>query len=673
MSFHPSPYRLAFSGGAPDTRGGAARLARGAWQLGNDPALDLDSPSAPTGRHALSFRWLGASVLTALAGTLLIGSAIYVSSQGEVTFAAPAEPAPAAGGRANAGGGLRKGDKLVRAETVAAAKQSYRAPMTLRSGDREVIKVRSFTRISTGLSLTSGVYATNIPAFNPMRFFASAEAERGVEPPPEAFDAEVSVVKTDLSTMLLEPAGPGLTDADVLAQLEAEARSSEQAGRLSAALPTFLPRAFATPVGAAAGSPGLFPRTSDPTFRSIEVRVVPENVTNLPKSAARAGEVAFEDRTVTVKRGETLDAALRGAAATAEEARQIVGALGGRDRTAEGLHLRLLLAPPTGPGQPRAVLRAVLYGERGIEAIAAMNDRGAFVSVAPPPAETGRPDNRPGQDEEEEETEGSGARLYDSLYETALKHDLPRQTVEDLVRIFGYDVDFQRRVSPGDSFEIFFAAEDEGGDRAEILSAALTLGSDVRRIFRYQAEDGSVDYLDEAGRSLKKFLVRKPILDARMSSGFGSRSHPVLGYAKMHTGVDWAARIGQPILAAGNGTVTKAGWDGGYGRRIEIQHTNGYVTTYNHQSAFARGIAPGMRVRQGQVIGFVGSTGLSTGPHLHYEVVVNGRFVDPMKIRVPRGRELDGRALQDFGRQRDQIDALSKRAASNQLAASEAR
>ena len=130
----------------------------------------------------------------------------------------------------------------------------------------------------------------------------------------------------------------------------------------------------------------------------------------------------------------------------------------------------------------------------------------------------------------------------------------------------------------------------------------------------------------------------------------------------MHTGVDWANRIGTPIVSAGNGTVLKAEWDSGYGRRIEVQHTNGYVTAYSHLSRFGGGISPGARVRQGQVIGYLGNTGLSTGPHLHYEVIVNGHFVDPMKIRLPRGRELDGRSLAEFKRQREQVDGLMERA-----------
>jgi murein DD-endopeptidase MepM/ murein hydrolase activator NlpD len=308
----------------------------------------------------------------------------------------------------------------------------------------------------------------------------------------------------------------------------------------------------------------------------------------------------------------------------------------------------------------------VLFGERGVEAIAATNDRGQFVSVTPPAdnprteAATGRGD----PDEEEDEDGRGGVRLYESLYETALKNELPRKTVDDLVRIFGFDVDFQRRVTSGDTFEIFYGQE-EDSTQPELLYAALTVGGEARRVYRYQAEDGSIDFFDELGRSLKKFLLRKPISDGILRSGFGFRRHPILGYSKMHTGIDWANRIGTPIIAAGNGTVIKAEWDSGYGRRVEIQHPNGYVTAYSHQSRFANGIAPGARIRQGQVIGYVGNTGLSTGPHLHYEVIVNGHFVDPMKIRLPRGRELDGRALAEFKRQREQVDGLMEKAHAN--------
>jgi murein DD-endopeptidase MepM/ murein hydrolase activator NlpD len=644
-----------------------------AYDLGHEPPLDPAGGAAEVDRRGVSLRWLGASVLTGLTGAALIGAAIYVSHDGEITFAAVAERAlptlrsPAEDRGLNT---ARKGDKLVRSEVVALAKQSFRAPMTVRNREREAIRVRPFVRIATNLSLTSGAYAADIPPFNPLRLFAEAEGERFAEPPAAAADADVSVVKRDLSSLLAELNGPTLSDADVVAQIEEERRLANDVGRRTGAavvMPAqlMLSRILRQPAGLA--DPLAENRPLDAPFSSIEVRVVPENVTTLAKVEPRSAEPLFEERDVPVRKGEPIEVVLRATGASPDQIQGIVAALGRAKiaALAEGQQLRILLGPGARPGDGRQVVRVILYGERGIEAIAAVNDRGMFVSVAPPTDDNAaRVASRATGGEEEEDDDGGGVRLYNSLYETALKHDLPRQTVEELIRVFGYDVDFQRRVSAGDNFELFYTFDEDGGsDRPEILYAALTLGGEAKRVFRFQSpDDGSVDYFDEVGRSLKKFLIRKPIADGQLRSGFGYRRHPILGYSKMHTGVDWSNRIGTPIMAAGNGTVIKAEWDSGYGRRVEVQHANGYVTAYSHQSAFARGIAPGARVRQGQLIGYVGSTGLSTGPHLHYEVIVNGHFVDPMKIRVPRGRELEGRLLADFKRQREQVETLLQRA-----------
>lgn len=689
MTSTTAPLRPEFRRSDPDLRArrsGARPRSRG-WscELGTEPPLDPASPGPGADRRDWSIRWFGGSVLTGCAGALLLGSAIYVSSDGDLTFAEPAEPAPALSPRAADGSGpaARKGDKLVRAEMAASAKQVFRSPMTLRAGDREVIKVRSFVRIATNLSMVSGVYATDIPPFNPLRFFSEGPVDRAAELPPETSDADVSVVKSDLSLLAVEFGASVLTDADVAEQIQEEARMRAEAGRRGglafSSLP--LPQSLMLPRSRTL-DPGLL-APSDPggmesAFRTIDVRVVPENVSTLDKGVPAASATAFTERSLTIRRGDTLEGVLAANGAAPDDARAVVAALGGRDKalpTLEGLLFRLLFAPGPNPGEPGRIARATLLSERGIEAIAAMTDRGVFVPVAPPPIESGKADTKANAEDGDDEAEAGGVTLYNSLYETALKQDLPRYLVEDLIRVFGYDVDFQRRVTPGDSFELFYATDEEGSaERPEVLSAALTIGSEVHRVFRYQGEDGSVDFFDEAGRSLKKFLLRKPVLEARLSSGYGNRFHPILGYAKMHTGVDWAARVGTPILTAGIGTVIKAGWDSGYGRRVEVQHANGYVTTYNHLSAFGRGVAPGARLRQGQILGYVGSSGLSTGAHLHYEVVVNGHFVDPMRIRVPRGRELDGRALVDFSRQRDQVSTLMQKATNpNRLAQRDSR
>ncbi|GJE60830.1 M23 family metallopeptidase [Methylobacterium trifolii] len=663
--------------GETDTTTRAPRLQA----HGVQPALDLlGSDAARIDRRAVNLRWLCASALTGVTGAALIGAALHVSLQGEASYAAipekvtvAARPQPSENGANLA----RKGDRLVRNLMIASAKQSFRAPVTVRLGDREIIKAKPFVRITTALSMSTGVFAGDIPKFDPMKFVSDEPAERAPDPgTADAPGAEVSVVKRDLSEAVIESNAPALGDDAVTAQVEEERRIAAEAGRRTAipiAPQIMLSRTLQQGPGTA--DPATLPKDGNP-FKSIEVLVVPENVTRLAKVELRANETPLiEERDLALKRGDSLEGVLKATGfSNDEQVRGVVTALGGKARTAaltEGQQLRVQIAPGAKPGDPRQVSRVVLYGEAGIAGIAAINDRGAFVSVAPPPedAPSRKPQAAAENGEDDEEDGGSGPRLYQSLYETAARHDLPRATVEDIVRVFSYDLDFQRRISSGDGLDVFYTFDEDAGagasDRPDLLYASLNLGGESRKVYRFQSpDDGSIDYLDDQGRSLKKFLIRKPIADGIMRSGFGYRRHPVLGYAKLHTGVDWANPIGTPIVAAGNGTVIKAEWDSGYGRRVEIQHINGYVTTYNHMSRFGRGISAGTRVRQGQVIGYVGSTGLSTGAHLHYEVIINGHFVDPMKIRVPRGRELDGRLLAEFKRQREQIDAVMQKSKS---------
>jgi murein DD-endopeptidase MepM/ murein hydrolase activator NlpD len=634
--------------------------------LGHEPPLNSSGSTAPQiDKWEVNLRWLGASVLTGVTGAALIGASIYITFEGASISALPPERAALTGRAASARDEeratnvARKADRLNMTENTVSARQSFKAPMTIRKGEREAIKVRQFVRVATNLSLTSGTYAADIPPFNPLRLFAE-ETEGRVEPAPEVADADVSVLRRDLASVAIEASAPALTDNDVLAILEEERRVFNEAGRRTTVpIPAqqMLSRTLRPPeaLGDALG----YARVVDAPFSTIEVRVVPENVTDLAKVEQKAMPPLVEERDVVLRKGETLETALRSYGGTPEQIAAITSALSARMRVegmAEGQRLRILIAPGPRLGDPRQIVRVIAFGERGIEGIAATNDRGVFVSVTPPqdPATQQIAD---ASEEEGEEDGRGGVRLYESLYETALKNDLPRETVDELVRIFGYDVDFQRRVAQGDAFEVFFGSDDENG-LPEVLYASLTVGGEQRRVYRYQGDDGTVDFFDEAGRSLKKFLIRKPIADGILRSGFGSRYHPILGYSRPHTGVDWAHRVGTPIIAAGNGTVIKAEWDSGYGRRVELQHTNGYVTAYSHMSSFAKGIAPGKRVQQGQVIGYVGNSGLSTGPHLHYEVIINGSFVDPLKIRLPRGRELEGRGLVEFKRQREQVDEL---------------
>jgi murein DD-endopeptidase MepM/ murein hydrolase activator NlpD len=249
-------------------------------------------------------------------------------------------------------------------------------------------------------------------------------------------------------------------------------------------------------------------------------------------------------------------------------------------------------------------------------------------------------------------TRASGT-IDGSLYASAVAAGVPDAVVVDLIHIYSYDVDFQREVKAGDKFDLLYThyldetgAAVKGGD---IQYAELTLGRTKKPLYRFTTSDDNVtDYYTPAAISGKRQLMRTPIDGARLSSGFGMRRHPVLGYTKMHKGVDFAAPKGTPVMASGNGVVKMARWHGGYGNFIELAHSNSYSTGYAHLSRLARGIKPGVRVRQGQIIAYVGSTGRSTGPHLHYEVMHKAKQINPMGVKLPTGRELTGKDLVAF-------------------------
>lgn len=263
----------------------------------------------------------------------------------------------------------------------------------------------------------------------------------------------------------------------------------------------------------------------------------------------------------------------------------------------------------------------------------------------------------------------AAGEIRQSIYETAVAQGAGDQQVVDFAEIFSYDVDFQREIWPGDEFEILYeAVNDERGDRIRngaVLFASLK-GQTIKekQFYRFTpSDDGVTDYFDESGQSAKKFLMRTPINGARLSSGFGNRRHPILGYTKLHKGTDFAAPRGTPIYAAGNGVIERSDRYGSYGNYIRIRHANGYKTAYAHLNGFAKGVRAGRRVKQGEVIGYVGTTGRSTGPHLHYEVYVNDKPVNAMSLKLPRGRKLEGDQLAAFEQERARIDALRLEAA----------
>ena len=240
-----------------------------------------------------------------------------------------------------------------------------------------------------------------------------------------------------------------------------------------------------------------------------------------------------------------------------------------------------------------------------------------------------------------------------NLSSAAKKAGIPKPILSEMTRVFSYDVDFQRDIHPGDRLEVVFEEIwDEDGKFAKygnMIFASLKYGQKELKIQRYKPTDDSrADYFDANGRAVRKALLRTPVDGARITNGFGMRRHPILGYSKMHEGVDFAAPIGTPIIAAGDGVIVQKGWNGGYGHYVEIRHNKEFATAYGHLSRYHANLQVGKRVRQGDVIGYIGSTGLSTGPHLHYEVLRGQRKINPVGVKFPTGRVLAGKELQKF-------------------------
>ena len=646
----------------PRSRGAHRSRHVEAIELGNEPPLSVDGGnSALIDRRRVSVQWFAGTILTALCGAALMGGAVFTSLDGQANFAALPERVEVAlrGALGTAGDRLglaHKSDRLPTAEPPAYTHQLLRVSTITRSGNHEIVRVRPFIRVAGNLSLAAPDPSANIPAFNPQKLLADSAPGGGTASaaPPEAQpDAEVAFVMRDLAPML-----PKLKIAFTSPPDEIRARVREAADwsrKTHAAL------AESSITGIKLAYAGL--PNSDP-YAGFEARVVPENITLLAKTTEKTtGGNPFNEKVIAVKKGETVASVLKELGAEPDEIAAITKELGsyGKDGGIKpGQKLRILMSPMPNSKRLQPV-RVIVADDAAIDAAVALSDAGQYVQVDTKNVDSEVADNN----NDSTPINTAGVTLYDSVYETALRDDVPRPIIEDLIRIYSFDVDFQRKVQPGDSFEVLYAGDDDkpGVDRrTDVLFAALTIGGETKKLYRYQTpDDGLIDYYDPMGKSAKKFLLRKPVAEGVMTSGFGLRRHPILGYVKMHTGVDWAAPTGTPIYAAGNGVIEKEGWESGYGKFILIRHANGYETAYGHMSAYAKGAHEGEHVRQGQVIGFIGSTGLSTGSHLHFEIRINDRFVDPMRIRLPHGRELHGKTLAAFEQERHRIDGILTR------------
>lgn len=641
----------------------------GMVELGNDPPLLLsDEPEQAPVRRAVSARWLGGTILTGLTSVFLMGGALMAALDNPNQFATPPEASGLSIGDIDDGNAFgQKSDRMRPIEEEVATRQILQVSTVTRQGERDFIKLRPFARIVSTLGSANEDNVAEIPEYDVLRIFADTSAP---DPGPAAADGssdgQISDTNVDGEVSVKVSALP--VGTPVLSTVALDNAAVEQVVRAAAKFGGGGDVKMATAMAYAEdGDDGEFGADvaavdgEDP-FSALGVKIVPENVSNIAKSddEAIAGQMT-EDKIIAVAGNDELLTILEENGLADDDATEIVTALAelidlsGLDPSNK---IRIAYASDEFDATSERPVRVSVYENGAHQATVARSDADTFVRADEPSA---IPETIEVADTVRKKTT-TLPKVYDAVYRTALEQQVPQPLVDQLIRIFAFDVDFQARITPGDTMEVFHSLPDpDDRDAAdpEILYAALTVGGISKRFYRFRtSDDGYVDYYDDEGKSAKKFLMRKPVTTGVLRSRFGMRKHPILKRRRMHNGVDYSAPRGTPILAAGNGRVEKAGRTRGYGNLIVLKHTNGYETAYAHQKSFAKGIAPGARVRQGQVIGYVGSTGLSTGPHLHFEIRVNKSAVDPLRIRLPRGRVLADDLLDSFQNERNRIDAL---------------
>jgi murein DD-endopeptidase MepM/ murein hydrolase activator NlpD len=619
------------------------------------PAIESARGLGPPGRRLVSLRWLGAVALAGLFGMGLLGFALFVAMDGQLELA---EAPRAAYTGASSSDPLPRGDALVSRATVVGAKRLFRAPYGHLANGRETMASAPFLRLSTRLLPSSVGLEADVPPLRQADLIREAGVSAGdaalAQAPADPAEEDLGDVSVAVTEMPDDPGeeGPVLPE-DVAAR---QAKATADAARTLQPLASFSSQSTLG-VSILAGTQA--PAELDSPFASMDVRIVPENITEIARRPdGNAGRRAVA---VDVAPGETLADPLRQAGASEDDAARFGSALGG----SSGRHPSSVVAEFEAVDGGRRLTRATLKEEERTVAKVALADSGAVVPVITQdpaygvgPGILGRLAGSASGNEGGGGERPDAMSMHQSLYQTALLNDIPRETIEEVLRLFAFDVDFERAVGPDDRIDLLAREDAEGHGRPVLVYAALTLDRERIAYWRTPAENGGTVFVDSEGRSNRRMLVSKPIVEARLTSGFGSRYHPVLHYTRPHNGIDWANKVGTPIFAAGDGEVIEAGWHSGYGRHVEIRHGDGFVTTYSHMSAIAKGIEPGAPVRLGQTIGALGQTGLATGPHLHFEVKLNDTFVNPLTVRVPRANRLGGADAERFNHERLQIDRV---------------
>ncbi|MEQ1771525.1 MAG: M23 family metallopeptidase [Devosia sp.] len=605
----------------------------------------------PHGRE-LSVAWLTGTVMTGLTSVLMMGAALYVSFQGQDTFSTAFEALRimTRSISTSADDLISKTDRVRPLARTQSELEIVEASIRETVDGRDIIRKQPFERIRASLATAVTALSEDVPAYDPVALIESSQPVMVPETDlgntniyGTNVEGEVSIKTAALPTTLVPPRS--ITDqgaADFVRQT-VEAFFSEGSAEDS--------------LGAAAPAPGAVRdlgvlEPGDGT--TIQGDVL--NLSAMPKTTpANEAGLGRTERTISIKDPTPVaDFLVKNGFPPS-----MTGAIGLTLRNVSGLNVldnkarvRILLGAVSG-SDVLVPYRLSIYehdasGADVHKATIARTDRGTYVLASEPAFQ-------PFTDEDTEQINVSNLpTIYRAIWETARKHEIDDKTTQRIIAMFAYDVDMTKKISETgqDGIELLETDKDADG-KQELLYVALKLGSTTKELYRFRTVDGAVDFYDPAGETGKRFLTRRPLQGGgRMSSRFGYRVHPIFKTRKLHTGVDLAAPRNTPIYAAGDGIIEKAQWTSGYGRFVMIKHVNGFETGYGHMNKFADGIKAGDKVRQGQIIGYVGSTGNSTGNHLHFEIKINGNFVDPLSVKLPRDKSLPS---QDEGAFKDTI------------------
>ncbi|WP_108398771.1 M23 family metallopeptidase [Devosia submarina] len=612
----------------------------------------------PHGRE-LSFAWLSGTVMTGLTSVLLMGAALYVSFEGQDTFSTAYEALQ-----------LARSEQEPIAPTDMSAKSSRMRPVAATRSDSEIIEAsiretvdgrdmirnQPFMRIRATLATAATSLSEGVPDYDPVAILNATQ-------PIEA-DAAAAEVNTDVYGAEVEGEVAVKSAAMPASFVPAKSISDQSAAEYvrSAIEATFYDDAAGPTLAYAALGPSIrdLGQTSEPNV----LAGIAENVTVVPKTTVAAdAQLGRAERILTVRERSSLDDVLRRNGFTEAMVVAIETTLQNvfpSTQLPAGTRLRILFGPSRTSNSLIPYRMSIYTHDASANtdvhrATVALTDKGQYVLGLAPP------DIVFPEEDTEEINVANLPSVYRSIWETGRKHDLDDATIERIIGMFAYDVDMTKKIAAGDSIEILETPPDAEG-RSELLYVGLTLGSTKRQLYRFMTDDGVIDFYDPNGETGKRFLNRRPLEGGgTLRSRFGYRIHPIFKSRRLHTGVDLAARTGTPIYAAGDGVIQYYKWASGYGNKIEVSHVNGYETGYGHLSRFVDGLKVGSKVRQGQVIGYVGSTGQSTGPHLHFEIKINGNLVDPLSVKLPKDNVLPQQYEAEFAQTMAQINDLMQR------------